>query len=26
VERAAQAIEASDMPNVYAEMLRKGSG
>ena len=26
VERAAQAIEASDMPNEYAEMLRKGSG
>ena len=26
VERAAQAIEASDMPNEYAEMLRKGAG
>ena len=26
VERAAQAIEASDMPNEYAEMLRTGSG
>jgi diadenosine tetraphosphatase ApaH/serine/threonine PP2A family protein phosphatase len=26
VERAAQAIEASDMPDEYAEMLRKGSG
>ena len=26
VERAAQAIEACDMPNEYAEMLRRGSG
>jgi hypothetical protein len=26
VERAATAIEASDMPDEYAEMLRKGSG
>jgi putative phosphoesterase len=26
VERAAQAIEASEMPDEYAEMLRKGSG
>jgi hypothetical protein len=26
VERAAKAIEASDMPDEYAEMLRKGSG
>jgi putative phosphoesterase len=26
VERAAQAIEASDMPNEYAEMLRTGTG
>jgi putative phosphoesterase len=26
VERAAKAIEATDMPNEYAEMLRKGSG
>jgi diadenosine tetraphosphatase ApaH/serine/threonine PP2A family protein phosphatase len=26
VERAAKAIEASDMPNEYAEMLRTGSG
>ena len=26
IERAAQAIEASDMPNEYAEMLRTGSG
>jgi predicted phosphodiesterase len=26
VERAAQAIEASDMPNEYAQMLRTGTG
>lgn len=26
VERAAQAIEATDMPNEYAEMLRTGTG
>ena len=26
IERATQAIEASDMPNEYAEMLRTGSG
>jgi predicted phosphodiesterase len=26
IERAAQAIEASDMPNEYAEMLRTGTG
>jgi diadenosine tetraphosphatase ApaH/serine/threonine PP2A family protein phosphatase len=26
VERAARAIEASDMPNEYAEMLRTGTG
>jgi len=26
IERAAQAIEASDMPNEYAEMLRRGAG
>lgn len=26
IERAAQAIEASDMPNEYAEMLRTGMG
>ena len=26
IERAAQAIEASGMPNEYAEMLRKGTG
>ena len=26
IERSAQAIEASDMPNEYAEMLRTGSG
>ncbi len=26
LERAAQAIEASDMPNEYAEMLRTGTG
>lgn len=26
VERAAKAIEATDMPDEYAEMLRKGSG
>jgi diadenosine tetraphosphatase ApaH/serine/threonine PP2A family protein phosphatase len=26
IERAAKAIEASDMPNEYAEMLRTGTG
>jgi len=26
VERAAQAIEASEMPDEYAEMLRTGAG
>jgi predicted phosphodiesterase len=26
IERAAQAVEASDMPNEYAEMLRTGTG
>jgi diadenosine tetraphosphatase ApaH/serine/threonine PP2A family protein phosphatase len=26
VERTAQAIEASEMPNEYAEMLRTGTG
>ena len=26
IERAAQAIEATEMPNEYAEMLRTGSG
>jgi len=26
IERAAQAIEASDMPHEYAQMLREGKG
>jgi diadenosine tetraphosphatase ApaH/serine/threonine PP2A family protein phosphatase len=26
VERAAQAVEASDMPSEYAQMLRTGTG